>query len=103
MNLGALYVDQGKYKDALPLYEKALELYIDIYGQNHSTTATSYNNLAFLYQSLGNYNDAETFNLVKSIAKEYSDAGADIFVSGSGILNTPDYNKTISEMKNIIK
>ena len=27
-----------------------------------------------------------------------SDAGADIFVSGSGILNTPDYSATITEM-----
>jgi ribulose-phosphate 3-epimerase len=34
--------------------------------------------------------------------KEASDAGADIFVSGSGILNTPDYGKTISAMKKII-
>jgi len=34
--------------------------------------------------------------------KEASDAGADIFVSGSGILNTSDYEKTISEMKKII-
>jgi len=34
--------------------------------------------------------------------KEVSDLGADIFVSGSGILNTPDYGKTISEMKKII-
>lgn len=35
--------------------------------------------------------------------KEVSDAGADIFVSGSGILNTPDYEKTILEMKKIIE
>ncbi len=34
--------------------------------------------------------------------KEASAAGADIFVSGSGILNTPDYGKTISAMKKII-
>ena len=34
--------------------------------------------------------------------KAVSDAGADVFVSGSGILNTPDYKKTISEMKKLI-
>lgn len=34
--------------------------------------------------------------------KTVSEAGADIFVSGSGILNTPDYQKTISEMKRLI-
>ncbi|MCP4715142.1 MAG: ribulose-phosphate 3-epimerase [Deltaproteobacteria bacterium] len=31
--------------------------------------------------------------------KEISDAGADIFVSGSGVFNTPDYGATIAEMK----
>ncbi len=29
-----------------------------------------------------------------------ADAGANVFVSGSGILNTPDYGATIAEMKN---
>jgi ribulose-phosphate 3-epimerase len=31
-----------------------------------------------------------------------SKAGADIFVSGSGVFKTPDYKKTISEMKQLI-
>jgi ribulose-phosphate 3-epimerase len=31
--------------------------------------------------------------------RSVSDAGADVFVSGSGILNTPDYAVTISEMR----
>jgi len=35
--------------------------------------------------------------------KAVSEAGADVFVSGSGILNTPDYEKTISEMKKLIE
>jgi len=40
--------------------------------------------------------------IVKENIKTVSDAGADIFVSGSGILNTSDYAKTISEMKHLI-
>jgi ribulose-phosphate 3-epimerase len=31
--------------------------------------------------------------------RQVSDAGADVFVSGSGILNTPDYAATIAEMR----
>jgi ribulose-phosphate 3-epimerase len=34
--------------------------------------------------------------------KEVCDAGADIFVSGSGIFKTPDYAKTIAQMKRLI-
>ncbi|MEI6125649.1 MAG: ribulose-phosphate 3-epimerase [Pseudomonadota bacterium] len=39
--------------------------------------------------------------VVKNI-REVSQAGADVFVSGSGIFNTPDYKNTISEMKRLI-
>ncbi len=34
--------------------------------------------------------------------KKVSDAGADIFVSGSGIYATPDYSETVSEMRKLI-
>jgi ribulose-phosphate 3-epimerase len=34
--------------------------------------------------------------------KSVSDAGADVFVSGSGIFKTSDYKKTISEMNKLI-
>ena len=34
--------------------------------------------------------------------KDVSDAGADTFVSGSGILNTDDYRSTITGMKKLI-
>jgi len=33
---------------------------------------------------------------------EVASAGADIFVSGSGVFGTKDYKKTIQEMKKII-
>jgi ribulose-phosphate 3-epimerase len=34
--------------------------------------------------------------------EQVSQAGADIFVSGSGIFKTPDYHKTISAMKKLL-
>ena len=34
--------------------------------------------------------------------KKVSDAGADVFVSGSGIYSTPDYSETVSEMRKLI-
>ncbi len=33
---------------------------------------------------------------------EVSSAGADMFVSGSGVFGTKDYKKTIAEMKRIL-
>ncbi len=34
--------------------------------------------------------------------REVSDAGADVFVSGSGVFSTPDYKKTIKAMRDAI-
>jgi ribulose-phosphate 3-epimerase len=36
--------------------------------------------------------------IVTDNIRTVSDAGADVFVSGSGILNTPDYAETITAM-----
>jgi tetratricopeptide (TPR) repeat protein len=50
---------QGKYNEAIPLAEQALAIRKQQLGDNHPLTATSLNNLAYLYQSQGRYNEAE--------------------------------------------
>ncbi|NEQ59034.1 MAG: tetratricopeptide repeat protein [Moorea sp. SIO4A1] len=50
---------QGKYSEAIPLAEKALEIRQEIWGEDHLDVATSLNNLALLYQSQGRYPEAE--------------------------------------------
>ncbi|MCZ8200240.1 CHAT domain-containing protein [Microcystis sp. LE19-55.1A] len=52
---------QGKYNEAIPLAEQALAIRKQQLGDNHPSTATSLNNLAFLYQSQGRYSEAEPF------------------------------------------
>jgi CHAT domain-containing protein/Flp pilus assembly protein TadD len=49
---------QGKYQEAIPLAEKALQIRQRILGR-HPNVATSLNNLAFLYQRQGRYDQAE--------------------------------------------
>ena len=51
--------NQTKYQEALPYYERALELARNIYGENHLGTATVMNNLGTLYYSLGQYAKAK--------------------------------------------
>jgi tetratricopeptide (TPR) repeat protein len=55
---GELY-DQGRYQEALPFAEKALELGEREFGIDHPTTGTLLNNLAFLHHSQGRYAEAE--------------------------------------------
>ncbi|WP_215429140.1 tetratricopeptide repeat protein, partial [Akkermansia muciniphila] len=48
----------GSYSKAEILCKRILDIDINKYGENHISTATSYNNLAFLYASQGRYDEA---------------------------------------------
>ena len=50
-NLAVLYLDQGQYAKAEPLFVKALEVRRRVLGEEHPDTLTSMNNLALLYQA----------------------------------------------------
>ncbi|NEQ09701.1 MAG: tetratricopeptide repeat protein [Moorea sp. SIO4E2] len=50
---------QGKYSEAIPLAERALEIRQEVLGEEHLDVATSLNNLALLYKSQGRYAEAE--------------------------------------------
>jgi len=43
--LGDVYLDQGKYLEALKMYEKALEIKKQVYGEHHVLVATTYHNM----------------------------------------------------------
>jgi tetratricopeptide (TPR) repeat protein len=57
-NLAGLYRSIGKYSEALPLYERALQIREQQLGADHPNTAISLNNLAALYYSIGKYSEA---------------------------------------------
>ncbi|NJK49550.1 tetratricopeptide repeat protein [Candidatus Gracilibacteria bacterium] len=54
-----LYYAQGRYNEAEPLFQQALELRKRLLGENHPDVATSLNNLALLYKAQGRYAEAE--------------------------------------------
>ncbi|MBD2201348.1 tetratricopeptide repeat protein [Calothrix sp. FACHB-1219] len=58
-NLAGFYRAIGRYQEAEPLYQQALELTQNLLGDNHPCFATSLNNLAGLYKSRGQYSKAE--------------------------------------------
>ena len=49
---------QGRYDDAIPLAKRALEIYRKVLGEEHPSTAISFDNLAGLYQAKGDYERA---------------------------------------------
>jgi len=58
-SLAGLYMDQGRYGEAEPLYEEAKRIVERVLGPDHPSTLRSVNNLAYLYESQGRYTEAE--------------------------------------------
>ena len=72
-DLAALYVSQGRYDEAEPLYREALQLSREVLGERHPDTLGIMNNLAALYQSQGRYGEAEPlYTEVLQFAARYS-------------------------------
>jgi tetratricopeptide (TPR) repeat protein len=51
--------DRGRYREAEPLYQRALSISEQVQGASHPDTASSLNNLAGLYWNQGRYAEAE--------------------------------------------
>ena len=58
-NLATLYINQGKYAEAEPLFGRALAVWEKALGPEHPQVATGLNNLGALYMSQGKYAEAE--------------------------------------------
>ena len=56
---GLVYHSIGEYSLAVGFHKKALMIREKNYGEDHTDTASSYNNLASVYISLGEYNQAK--------------------------------------------
>jgi hypothetical protein len=50
-NLGILYADQGRHKDAEMMYNRALAGFEKAWGPEHTSTLNTVNNLGLLYKS----------------------------------------------------
>ena len=58
-NLGLLLKKQGKYAEAYPLFEQAIESWKKVYGgEEHSKVARGYDNLATLLNLQGKFDEA---------------------------------------------
>ena len=58
-NLAGLYVSQGRYAEAEPLYRRSLVIYEKALGPDHPDVARTLGNLAGLYRAQGRYAEAE--------------------------------------------
>ncbi|CAF0842947.1 unnamed protein product [Adineta steineri] len=59
--LGMIKDDQGKYEEALTLYEKSLAIDQKTLPSNHPNLASSYNNIGNVHRRMGNYPKALSY------------------------------------------
>ena len=57
-NLAALYEAEMNYTRAQPLYRRALDIRVKVYGAKHPEVIKSLINLALIYDALGEYDAA---------------------------------------------
>ena len=58
-NLAGMYMDQGRYAEADPLFKRALAIDEKALGPEHPDVGQSLNNLAAVYLYQGRYGEAE--------------------------------------------
>jgi tetratricopeptide (TPR) repeat protein len=74
-NLASLHQAQGRYREAEPLYQKALRLHEKVLGSEHPTTLTILGNLAGLYKDQRRYGEAEPLYRKTLVHGHFSNVG----------------------------
>lgn len=55
MDVGSCYRDRGNHHQALQHYQKSMDLYRDVYGEEHHEITDLYKAMGFLYRSMKDY------------------------------------------------
>ena len=77
-------IEQGKYQEAIPIAERAVEVAKHTLGPDHPKTADALNDLGFIFQKIGNYAKAEPLYQEalrirqKVLGPEHSDTAASL-------------------------
>ena len=58
-NIGLLLFSQGDFANSKPLFEKAIKIKSDSFGEDHISTASSQHNLAILLHKMKRFTEAE--------------------------------------------
>ena len=57
-NMGMVYKRQGRHEEALVQYQRALEVFLVVYGQEHLDVAKSYGNIGNVLDDMGKPEEA---------------------------------------------
>ena len=92
-NLGGYYLNIGKNRKAIKIYEEALFFSEKYLGSNHPDVAVTLNNLAMAYLNKKDF----------KYALEYSNRALDIYYENYGGIDHPDISLTLNNIAGIYK
>ncbi|CAF1029056.1 unnamed protein product [Adineta steineri] len=100
--LGTIKANQGKYQEALTLYEKSLAIYQKTFSPNDPELAKSYGNIGEVHRHMGNYPKALSSHekaieiRQQSLPPNHPDLAASYNNIGNVHYNMGDYPKALS-------
>lgn len=114
--LGLIYYDLADYEKAFDFFNKALSIFLELFGDNHPEIASIYNNLGLIFSQQGEYSKAHEYH-EKVLEYELKQFGKDhpgIATTYNNIAGVYDdegnyekaivyYNKALEILTNVLK
>lgn len=103
-DLAVVFMKQKKYKEALPIFVKSLNIANRIYGSNHSTTAELQMCVGICNRELGDKSEAEIY--FKKAVKSYESlqsGPSDLNVALSALGNLYEDEDRLSEAESVLR
>jgi tetratricopeptide (TPR) repeat protein len=101
--------EQGKYQEAIELFEKALEIYQKILPPNHPSLGASYDNIGAVYGKMGDYKKALSYYekalkiQQESLPPNHPDLGASYNNIGTVSDDMGDYSKALTNYEKALE
>ena len=86
----------GRYEEAIPIGEKALEVSEQVFGTDHSNTGNSLSNLGMLYVATGDYDRAELL-LQRALKNQEKALGPEHLVTAGIVYNLAELYHAIGD------
>ena len=99
----------GEYDKAIEYYDKAFEIQLATIGENHPSTATTYNNLGSAWGNMGEYDKAieyydKAFKIqLATIGENHPSTATSYNNLGSAWGNKEEYDKAIEYYRKALK
>ena len=84
-NMGSVYLEIGKYNEAIEMYEKALLIRRNVFGEQSADVATTYNNIGTVYECIDCQKAIPYLQKALYIRQKLAECSTDVAISFNNI------------------